>query len=77
MVVGQVLFHEIGHHLDATGGSIGRVGEHGAQAWEARLSGQYLRQRYGYLRRFAPVMRLMARFTKSMAARQRRRDATA
>jgi hypothetical protein len=42
MVVGRVLFHEVGHHLDATLGSVGRTGEGSAHAWEARLSSRYL-----------------------------------
>jgi hypothetical protein len=75
MTVGRVLFHEIGHHLDATLGSVGRTGEHGAEAWEARLSSRYLRRRYGYLRRLAPVMRVMARIAKAISARQRRNHA--
>jgi hypothetical protein len=75
ITVGRVLFHEIGHHLDATLGSVGRTGEHGAEAWEARLSSQYLRRRYGYLRRLVPVMRVMARIAKAISARQRRNPA--
>src|SRR5688572_1777939 len=42
MTVGRVLFHEVGHHLDATVGSVGRTGEHGAEAWGRRLSRAYL-----------------------------------
>jgi hypothetical protein len=72
MVVGRVLFHEIGHHLDATLGSVGRTGERGAEAWEDRLSRRYLRKRYGYLRPLAPVFKVLARALKGMAARRRR-----
>jgi hypothetical protein len=35
LIVGRVLYHEIGHHLDVTLGSVGRGGEHGAEAWQA------------------------------------------
>lgn len=73
--VGRVLFHEIGHHLDATIGSVGRTGEHGAIAWEKRLSGEYLRKRHGYLRPFGRQLMLVARFAKWMAARKRKRAA--
>jgi hypothetical protein len=73
LTVGRVLFHEIGHHLDATNRSVGRTGEHGAMAWERRLSRQYLQQTYGYLRPLRPVFKAAARFAKMMAARARRR----
>ena len=73
LVVGRVLFHEIGHHLDATHRSVGRTGEHGAMAWERRLSRQYVQQTYDYLRPLAPVFVAVARFAKMMAARNRRR----
>jgi hypothetical protein len=71
--VGRVLFHEIGHHLDATNRSVGRTGEHGAIAWERRLWRLHVQRRYGYLRRFAPLLAAGARFAKMMAARARRR----
>jgi hypothetical protein len=69
--VGRVLFHEIGHHLDATNRSVGRTGEHGAIAWERRLSRRFIQQTYGYLRPLAPVFALAARFAKRMAASKR------
>jgi hypothetical protein len=78
--VGRVLFHEIGHHLDATNRSVGRTGEHGAIAWEKRLSRCYMQQTYGYLRPylrpFIPLLVAAANFTKMMAARVRRRRRT-
>ena len=73
MVVGRVLFHEIGHHLDATLGSVGPTGERGAEAWESRLSRRYLRQRYGYLRFLAPVFKVLARVVRAIIALRRRR----
>jgi hypothetical protein len=73
IVVARVLFHEIGHHLDATNRSVGRTGEHGAISWERRLTRMYFRRRYGYLRPFAPVLAAAARFAKMVAARERRR----
>jgi hypothetical protein len=72
--VGQVLFHEIGHHLDAKRLSVGRTGEHGAEAWESRLGRRYLQQRYGYLRPFAPLLlattRLMMRVVRKLRGRR-------
>ena len=73
IVVGEVLFHEIGHHLDATVASVGRTGEHGAEKWEARLLRRYVRQRYWYLRPLSSVVRWSARLAKGVAAHARRR----
>jgi hypothetical protein len=50
LVVSQTLFHEIGHHLDATLGSPARRGEVAAEEWCRRLSRKYFRQRYWYLK---------------------------
>jgi hypothetical protein len=71
VVVGNTLFHEIGHHLDHSIGSVGRTGEHSAEAWSARLSRRYLRQQYWYLRPAAPLFRLYARLARSRAGTQR------
>ncbi len=76
VVVGRVLFHEIGHHLDATVGSVGRTGEHGAEAWRRRLLSGYLQQRHRYLRLLRPALRVLYRFATAMAARKRRRRNT-
>lgn len=72
MTVGRVLFHEVGHHLDATVGSVGRTGEHGAEAWGRRLSRAYLRRRYWYLLPLAPVFRIAARVGRAIKSRNRR-----
>jgi hypothetical protein len=69
LAFGRVLFHEIGHHLDATAGSVGRTGENGAERWEARLSRDHFRAHYGYLRPFRPVFRLMARVARQLSRR--------
>ena len=71
-VVGRVLFHEIGHHLDATVGSVGRTGERGAEAWEARLSRIHLRRRYGYLRPLSPVLAVFGRMARNLSRREAR-----
>jgi hypothetical protein len=70
VIVGRVLFHEIGHHLDATLGSMGRTGEHGAEAWEARLSRGHFRRRYGYLRPLVPVFGILAGVARRLARRE-------
>jgi hypothetical protein len=75
--VARVLYHEIGHHLDATNRSVGRTGEHGAIAWERRLYRHHFEKRYGYLtpylRPLAPLLVAGMKFAKMMAARERRR----
>jgi hypothetical protein len=70
LTVARVLFHEIGHHLDATLGSVGRTGEHGAEAWESRLSRAYFRRRYTYLRPLLPVIRIVVRAARRGARRR-------
>jgi hypothetical protein len=50
MVVSQTLFHEIGHHLDATLGSGARGGEAAAEDWCHRLSRTHFLMRYWYLK---------------------------
>jgi hypothetical protein len=52
--VSQTLFHEIGHHLDATLGSAARSQESAAEDWCRRLSRMHFRKRYWYLR---PVLK--------------------
>jgi hypothetical protein len=46
MALARTLFHEVGHHLHATGRSAGRTGEAGAEAWRRRLSRIYFRKNY-------------------------------
>ncbi|MCI0419435.1 MAG: hypothetical protein L0387_23195 [Acidobacteria bacterium] len=49
MLFADTLFHEIGHHLDATIGAPAPSGEAAAEQWSNRLSARYLRKRYWYL----------------------------
>ena len=53
MFVSQTLFHEIGHHLDATAGSAARNGEVAAEDWCRRLSRMHFLKRYWYLKPLA------------------------
>jgi hypothetical protein len=53
MTIAGVLFHEVGHHLDATVGAGARGGEPAAEAWKLRLSTLHFATRYRYLRHFA------------------------
>ena len=73
MTVGRVLFHEIGHHIAATIGSVGRTGEDSARTWEKRLMHLHIHARYSYLRPLVPVISRFAGFAKFMARRGRLR----
>lgn len=48
-IVGEVLFHEIGHHLHATQPPEHREPEDIAERWQKRLWRRYMRRRYLYL----------------------------
>jgi hypothetical protein len=52
------LFHELGHHLDATVGAPAPTGEAAAEAWSKRLSKIYFQKRYWYILR--PLSLLLA-----------------
>jgi hypothetical protein len=56
-MLGEVLFHEIGHHLHFKVGSAGAGDEASAENWERRLWGMHLRKRYWYLR---PVVMMVS-----------------
>jgi hypothetical protein len=49
IALSRTLFHEIGHHLDSSMGSLGRGKEASADAWIPRLIRCYFRKRYWYL----------------------------
>jgi hypothetical protein len=48
MVLGEVLFHEIGHHIHYTQAPEFREREDVAEDWKKRLSKIYFRKRYWY-----------------------------
>jgi hypothetical protein len=64
MTLGHVLYHELGHHLDATIGAAAPTGEAAAEDWGRRLRRLYFRRRYWWLR---PVGRPLARMLKRVA----------
>jgi hypothetical protein len=69
LVLARVLFHELGHHLDATIGSSARTGEAAAEDWRRRLGRLYFTRRYWWLRPLAPVLRPVARWMRRRARR--------
>jgi hypothetical protein len=48
--LGDVLFHEVGHHLNATIGSLAGGEEASAENWKRRLARLHVRRKYWYLR---------------------------
>jgi hypothetical protein len=71
LVVARVLFHELGHHLDATIGAAAPTGEAAAEDWNRRLGRLYFRRRYWWLRPFAAVVRPVVRWMRRRALKSR------
>jgi hypothetical protein len=65
----EVLFHEVGHHLDATVGAPARSGEPAAEAWSRRLYWLHFRRRHRYLLRLLRVLRWYVRMMDRMKTR--------
>lgn len=55
-LLAEVLFHELGHHLDVTVGAFVRGGEAAAEDWSRRLSRTYFHRQYWWSRPIARVM---------------------
>lgn len=75
LIVGQVLYHEIGHHIHATQSPEFRDREDVAGDWQKRLQRDAMRRRHSrllmMLRPFRPIFRLGVRAVQWQAARQR------
>jgi hypothetical protein len=67
VIMADVLFHEVGHHLNAKMGLIARNEEASAEAWSLKLWRLHIRRRYSFL---IPVLR-MVHHTASLARRRR------
>jgi hypothetical protein len=63
-ILGEVLFHEIGHHLHYKVGPAGAGSETSADGWERRLWRIHFRKKYWYLRPLVKPIRAAARFLK-------------
>jgi len=62
MLLGTVLFHELGHHIHQTQAPEFREKEEVAERWQQRLLLPYLQERYWYLLRpLLPPLRLVRR----------------
>ena len=67
LMLAGTLFHELGHHLDATVGAPAPSGEAAAEAWRKRLSRSYFRKHYWYL--IIPLNILLAPFHRIIGRR--------
>ena len=67
VIMADVLFHEVGHHLNAKMGLIARNEEASAEAWSLKLWRLHIRRRYSFL---IPVLR-MVHHIASLARRRR------
>lgn len=70
--VGRVLFHEIGHHLDARVAPGTRSREGQAESWSKRLLSRYLRRRYWYLIPLRPLFSLAGAILRGVRRRSDR-----
>ncbi len=78
IVLGEVLFHEIGHHIHTTQSPEFRETEDVAEDWKKRLDRLYFRKVYWYLLPivylFYPVIKLRRWYRKKRKSRQKRND---
>jgi hypothetical protein len=70
VTVSRTLYHEVGHHLDASIGTRSRDAERSAEAWRRRLQLLHFRRHYLYLK---PVARPLAALFRMLARRARSR----
>jgi hypothetical protein len=74
MLLGDVLFHEIGHHIHATVQPEFREKEDVADGWKLRLTRQYIRLRHPWLRAFLfPFQSLINMLSKASSRYQFKR----
>jgi hypothetical protein len=74
LVVGRVLYHEIGHHLHETVGPAARGSEPSAEAWHWRLSRLHTRKQYAYIRLLVRPIRVVIRALNWVTSRPHRRS---
>jgi hypothetical protein len=73
-LLADVLFHELGHHLDVTVGASAPGGEAAAQDWCRRLNRTYFHRRYWWLRPIAWVLLPLLAWQVGRRQRARRRS---
>jgi hypothetical protein len=63
IVIGEVFYHELGHHIHRTVRPEFRESEDVAESWRKNLSGSFIRKRYWYL---LPVLLASARIYRRL-----------
>ena len=71
-LLAEVVFHELGHHLEIAIGAAARGGEAAAEDWSRRLQRTYLHRQYWWLRPIARVMRPLVAWEVRRRRRARR-----
>ncbi len=70
LIMADVLYHEVGHHIHKTSVPVHREREDVAEFWRKKLIGIYFRKRYWYLRPLAIVLKslvsVMQGFSRKM-----------
>jgi hypothetical protein len=67
LIFASTVFHEVGHHLDATIGSPSKTGEAAADSWASILGKQYFLKRYRVLAR---VLGLLSKILRPVLRRK-------
>jgi hypothetical protein len=62
LLLGDVLFHEVGHHIHYTTRPEFREKEDIADSWMRKLKRQYLRRKYAWLIPLIPLLRPLGRW---------------
>jgi len=62
LLLSNVLFHEIGHHVHRTSAPEHREREDVAEDWRNKLNSLYIRQRYSYLRPYRIILKPIIAF---------------
>lgn len=69
ILLGSVLYHEVGHHIHWTRMPVFRESEDVADAWGTALLRQFVVRRYWYFRPMWPVLRLAGRVIAARSGR--------
>jgi hypothetical protein len=75
-LLADVLFHELGHHLDVIVGAFAHGGEAAADDWSRRLNRTYFRRRHWWLRPIARVLLPLVAWEAKRRGRARRHSGT-
>jgi len=74
MIIGKTLFHEIGHHVQATQFSEYKQSEEIAEEWRKRLTREYGSKRFWYLKPLNPLFKLLMCALRAITKKPHRVD---